>query len=328
MAAAPVPIAVLAPAAPVFNNPLQLPAGHPLVAATANCIDWQIMPQVGGLAPHVSAPNHVMLHVFGIRFKFSPAPADEAVARTKSLFTLNFTAATWSRLLFQLHSSGLGLNQAASYPTVPHVHDAISKLTLLNPLDLNILAADWLASPALAALAGGAAAAVLQRSNLAEIRFLSVPLPDLEIVDGARAFTAPWAAISLLSGALGPVGTNAARLSSYPLGTATVVAAEIRGLLTASDAVLSASLKEVVVGALLPLSLRSHKSTPQLVLGELRAGLSYSSGSAGRQAVEEARVYLTAPWYCPAHPTRLAHFVGERALCALPYPGSQLSWAA
>ena len=61
------------------------------------------------------------------------------------------------------------------------------------------------------------------------------PLPDLEIVDGARASTAPWSAIALLSGALGPVGTNAARLAAYPQSTATVVAAEIRGPRTASD---------------------------------------------------------------------------------------------
>ena len=147
-------------------------------------------------------------------------------------------------------------------------------------------------------------------------------------MDGARASTAPWSAIALLSGALGPVGTNAARLAAYPQSTATIVAAEIRGLRTASDAVLSASLKEVVVGSLLPRSLRSHKSTPLLVLGELRAGLNYRSSSTGRQAVEESRVYLAAPWYRPAHPTQLAHFLSERALCALPYPGSQPSWAA
>ena len=116
MAGAPGPIAVLVPAAPVFNDPLQLPAGHPLVVATGGCIDWQLAPAVAGLGPHVSAPNHVMLHVFGIRFKFSPAPADDAVARTKNLFTLRFSAATWNRLLFQLHLSCTPPGSASTQP--------------------------------------------------------------------------------------------------------------------------------------------------------------------------------------------------------------------
>ena len=134
MAAAAVPLVALVPAAPVADDPVQAPANHPLVVATQLVMDWQPVAGGAGVAPQVTAPKHILLYVFGTRFRFSPAPADLAAARNRNIFTLRFSGAAWSRLLSQLHSSGLGLNLAVPYATVPHVHAAIAGLTLLQPV--------------------------------------------------------------------------------------------------------------------------------------------------------------------------------------------------
>ena len=114
-------------------------------------------------------------------------------------------------------------SQCAGLPHGGARADSVSKLTLINPPDLLVVAADWAASPALAAPGGAGAGPARLRRHLAEISFLSVDIPGLEIRTGPRAAKEPWAAISLLVGALGPVGTNAARLAGYPASTATVV---------------------------------------------------------------------------------------------------------
>ena len=192
------------------------------------------------------------------------------------------------------------------------------------------MAADWLASPAFVSPGGGAAAAAA-RARYNEILYLAVPLPDLEISNGVRARTAPWSAIALLSGALGSVGTNASRLLPYPQATVAVVADVVRGTRAgAGDAVLSSSLREVLVSALLPPALRAHVPTPALLLGEIRDGLAYRQSTAGRQSVEESRVHYASTWYCPTSPTLLAHCPSLRPLRILSPSGSQptCSWAA
>ena len=65
MAAAAVPLAALVPAAPVADDPVQAPANHPLVIATALVIDWQPVAGGVGVAPQVTVPKHILLHVFG-----------------------------------------------------------------------------------------------------------------------------------------------------------------------------------------------------------------------------------------------------------------------
>ena len=303
-AIAPVPLVVTLPAGPaIAEDPLLLPAAHPLVAATAR-LDWQPAPAVAGMPPQVSAPLYQVVYAFGARCKTSPAPADQAAARNASVFTLRLTGGAWSRILFQLHASGLGLDPTAPpYVTVAHIRDAVSKLTLTNPLDMLVVAADWAPSPGLAAPGGAGAGPVRLRRHLAEIAFLRVDIPSLEIRTGPRATNAPWAAISLLAGALGPVGTNAARLAGYPTSTATVAAAELRGTSTAGDAVLSSALRQTLVGALLPPELHPHSADATTVFEELRDGLTYRANDAGRQMVEESRAYFLAPW-CGLAPLR------------------------
>jgi len=97
-------------------------------------IDWQPAAAVAGLAPHMTAPKHILLHVFGTRFKFSPAPADLAAARNRNTFTLRFSGAAWSRLLMQLHSSGLGLNPAVRGAVAPPRYLAVHMAQSRSPM--------------------------------------------------------------------------------------------------------------------------------------------------------------------------------------------------
>ena len=84
-AAAPlVPVVTLAPAPnnPFFDeDPVSLPAGHSLVAATGAFMNWQASPAVPNQIAHVAVPFYKLLFAFGTRFKVSPIPADQVAAR-------------------------------------------------------------------------------------------------------------------------------------------------------------------------------------------------------------------------------------------------------
>ena len=295
-------IPALAANNPLFGeDPVYLDAGQPLVSATASFMDWQPVVAVAGLPAQVSAPFHRMLFAFGIRCKISPVPANLAAARALNPFTMRFHAACWSRVLTELSDSGLALPGTVYY-TVAAFHEAIVGLQLQNPMNLYIGAADWNAAPALAALtaqqAGGQAGVAAAAARHAAIAFIAAAsLPSLEINTGKRATSAPWSAIALLVGAMGPARSNPQRLAAD--SQVLIVATDIRGDRTAPDAVLAASLGKVLAGSLLPPVFRSHSADQASVLLELQAGLRYRLGEDDKLAVEEDRIYQIDPW-CPA----------------------------
>ena len=293
--AVPVVVPVPAPGNPFFDqDPVYLPAGHPLVAATGAFLAWQPVVAAPPAPAQMSVPAYALLFSFGIRCRVSPLPADQLAARGANPFTLRLHAAYWSRMLTELCASGLA-PPGTVYGTVSELHDAIAGLSLQNPNQLLIVAADWNLAPGLAAPGAGAAQAAA-RVRFTEISFLAAAsVTSLEIASGPRARTAPWAAISLLTGALGPVGRNPLRLA--PDAPTLIVAAEIRGSSTAQDAVLTASLRQVLVSALLPAAFRSHSADQPSVLSELQAGLRYRLTEDDKSAVEEQRIYYIRPRY-------------------------------
>ena len=299
--AAPAPLLpIVIPPAPANNpafddDPVYLPGGHPLVTATSSFMSWQpVAAAAGAQAQQVSAPFHVLLYALGIRFKVSPLPADVAAARAINIFTLRFTAAYWTRALSELCASGLA-PPGTTYDNVAELHSVISGLVIQNPIMLNITANDWNASAAFAS-PGAAPAQAAARARFAEVAFLSVaPITALEISVGPRAQNAPWAAIALLAGALGPVGRNHYRFAAS--GASVLVAAEIRGNSTAQDVVLASSLRQVLVNAILPSPFRSHSPDQASVLGEFRAGLQYRTSDDAKAAVEEERISYIGSWF-------------------------------
>ena len=299
--AAPAPLVPVVVPAAALNNPLfdedpvYLPAGHSLVAATSTFIQWQPVAAAANAPPQqVAAPFFALLYAFGIRCKVSPLPADLTAARAVNPFTMRFQAACWSRVLSELCASGLA-PPGVMYDNVAELHVIIGDLVLQNPNSLLITANDWNAAPALAS-PGAAAAQAAARARFEQISFLgAAPIPSLEIAAGPRARKAPWAAISLLAGALGPVGRNLARFAAG--SPAVLVAATIRGESTASDVVLASSLRQVLVGSLLSAPYRSHSVDQASLFAELQAGLRYQRSDADKAAVEEQRIYYARPWY-------------------------------
>jgi hypothetical protein len=106
----------------------------------------------------MSVPAYALLFSFGIRCRVSPLPADQLAARGANPFTLRLHAAYWSRMLTELCASGLA-PPGTVYGTVSELHDAIAGLSLQNPNQLLIVAADWNLAPGLAAPGAGAAQA-------------------------------------------------------------------------------------------------------------------------------------------------------------------------
>jgi hypothetical protein len=257
-------------------------------------MDWQPMPAALNPIAHVSAPFYKLLFAFGIRFKVSPIPANQLAARAINIFTARFQSAFWSRVLSELHASGLA-QPGVTYNTVAELHVVISALTLQNPNALDITANDWNAAPALTP-PGAAPAQANARARFNEISFLAAaPITSLEITTGPRARSSPWAAISLLAGALGPIGRNHLRLADA--SPTLIMASELRGDSTAQNAVLAAQLRQLLVSSLLPFVYRAHTADYEAVGSELQAGLRYRRSEDEKSAVEEQRIHHIRPWY-------------------------------
>ncbi len=71
------------------EDPVCLPGGHPLVAATGFFLQWQAVAAAPGAPPgaHVSLPIHAFVYAFGTRCKISSLPADQTAARAVNPFT-------------------------------------------------------------------------------------------------------------------------------------------------------------------------------------------------------------------------------------------------
>ena len=87
------------------DAPVQSPAAHPLVVATA-CLRWRPVAAAPSGAARVQLPQHAMLRVFGRRLRLSAPPADSPAPIVCPL-NLALTGTAWARFLNELLTCGL-----------------------------------------------------------------------------------------------------------------------------------------------------------------------------------------------------------------------------
>ena len=200
------------------DAPVQGPAAHPLVVATA-VLRWGPVAAAPSGAARVQLPHHAMLRVFGRRLRLAAPPAGTPAPMVCPL-DLALTGTAWARFLNELLTCGL--LDAAPFSSSAALQLAIDRLDVspaaLEVTELDLLPVGGLAAAA-ALLAGDAAqaqrgaprrasaAASAARPAAAASAALApclaplacTPLSTLEVEGDA-----PWTVIAYLSGMLGP----------------------------------------------------------------------------------------------------------------------------
>ena len=189
-----------------------------------------------------------------------------ATARLHSVLTIAFNAAAWSRWLTELAASSL--LDKAPFERVRDSDAAMELLTLANPNQLDILAADYLAvetwltpgTPAVAGRrAGGghpARAAIPAGPPLpgpSELAFLELCKID-RLAD--TGLPCPLLALGRLSGMLGPVSTRASRTDV--LSSVRITAVSLRSYLARALGLESAAAATAASDPPLALSIFEH----------------------------------------------------------------------
>ena len=128
-----------------------LAAGDPFVVGYP-FLPWRHHTAAGGAPARASVPQFVAIRVWILRSAFGPNPADANMARQCSVLTIAFSAAAWSRWLTELAASGLLAK--APFARLRDSDTAMASITLANPTQLDILAADYLLRLAICSLAG------------------------------------------------------------------------------------------------------------------------------------------------------------------------------
>ena len=154
-------------------------------------------------------------------------------------------------------------------------------------------AVDWSPAPAFTPNAGNAAA----RAASAKIRFLGLAdIKTLECTTGALATAAPWTVICALAGAMGGVGTQAARLVETSRVQTVAETIRTHSVGGATDAALANNLRANVLRARLPKVFRSHNVSSEELSEELTDGFAYKLSDANRVMVEQKRIDLLPHW--------------------------------
>ena len=105
-------------------------------------LPWRHHAAAGGAPARASLPQFVAIRIWILRNAFGPNPADANMARQCSVLTIAFSAAAWSRWLTELAASGLLAK--APFARLRDSDTAMASITLANPTQLDILAADYL----------------------------------------------------------------------------------------------------------------------------------------------------------------------------------------
>jgi len=298
------------------DAPVQGPAAHPLVVATA-VLRWGPVAAAPSGAARVQLPHHAMLRVFGRRLRLAAPPAGTPAPMVCPL-DLALTGTAWARFLNELLTRGL--LDAAPFSSSAALQLAIDRLDV-SPAALEVKEPDLLpvgGLAAAAALAGDAAhaqrgaprrasaAASAARPAAAALAALApclaplacTPLSTLEVEGDA-----PWTVIAYLSGMLGPCLGQAERDragSQVQLGAHLLASGCISayGLPPSANPQLLASYFKDYVLALegaLPPSLCAPNVAGLQWLEEARDAATYLRDDAGRRSVEDKRLYLLAP---------------------------------
>ena len=240
---------------------------------------------------HVTLTQSEAICAFGIRNKLARTPADAAAFAPINPVTLKLNAAFWGRALTAIRDGGQGI-VAFNPHSVPSLHDFIRSIPAAIPNPFLVQAADWAPFPAFA-LAGAPAA----RLALGQVRYLSLAnVGALEIQFGPMAASAPWTFICKLAGALGGVGTQAARHLEVSAVQAVAGAIRANSAGGGSDGALASDLLSNLQLATLPKIFRAHGATPGEQSAELIDGFTYKRSAQDRMAVEQKRVDHVRPW--------------------------------
>lgn len=321
------PVAALCSAVMDPHLPVAIPASHPLALSTP-FLGWAAS---GGNAPGgaslVTLSTSQMLVAFGARLSCAKSPADLPAANKVNPLTVGLSGAAWTRILNEYLSSGL-LN-AGSMASRAELITRLSSLAITNPSNLWISANDWqlgedtastpavpgvTAVPAVPptpavgrrghrgyqpAIAGAPAVpavpAVPGRAPLdPSLSFLTLThIFDLES-EGA----CPWSVIAYLSGALGPVLTQAER--NRPGSQAQFIARALAsgahrhfGTTPGDDHSLADNLRDylLIIAHSLPIEFLSVGVAHTALRAEFRDAIVYSRDADGRRSVEESRVF-------------------------------------
>lgn len=289
MAAALPPVNVIIPAGPPTPDSRIFVNGNDDVVTKLPFLEWRPEAAAGGL-PRMSMTRHEALWSFAIKCNLGKTPADLAALPPINMLTLNLTAGAWSRLLTAIRDGGMA---ALTFTVLEELHAYIKESVPICVIG----AVDWAAAPPFAV--GGNAAV---RAAATRIRYLGLAnIRTLEYSAGTLATSAPWYSICKLAGALGGVGTQAARVAETAL--VQTVAENIRqhAVGGATDAALAANLRSNVERSMLPKILRAHGTTPEEVSSEMVDGFTYKLSEADRKSVEQQRVDLIPHWYATEH---------------------------
>ena len=261
--AAPTVVAIPGGATPDMD--IFLVATDPFVVGYP-CLPWRHHPAAAGAPARASLPHFVAIRVWILRNSIGPSPADMATARLHSVLTIAFNAAAWSRWLTELAASSL--LDKAPFDRVRDSDAAMELLTLANPNQLDILAADYLAvetwltpgTPAVAGRrAGGgypARAAIPAGPPMpgpAELAFLELCKID-RLAD--TGLPCPLLALGRLSGMLGPVSTRASRTDV--LSSVRITAVSLRSYLARALGLESSAAATAASDPPLALSIFEH----------------------------------------------------------------------
>ena len=149
-------VVVTSPAgAPTPESPIWLQANESIVTDTQQFIDWHPAPADPAGAARVSIDTFQAVKAFMSRCKLSRNPADMAAAAVINVLTIRFENAFWSRLLTELKASGVFANTLTE---LGGLLDSIGAATITNPVNLEVVAADWRMTQAFAMGPGGAGA--------------------------------------------------------------------------------------------------------------------------------------------------------------------------
>ena len=196
------------------------------------------------------------------------------------------SAGAWSRILTAVRDNGLNTRTIA---VLDELHSYIRDHVPI----VVVATADMLPAPVL-----GVGTNAAQRQLVAQIRYVGLAnLASLEINTGALALTAPWTVICKLAGAIGAVGTQAARMVETAPVQAVAEVIRTHGAGGATDAAMAFQLRSNVMRAVLPKVLRAPNVTSGEQCEELADSFVYKASESDRRAIEQKRLDFIAHWY-------------------------------
>ena len=315
MAAPAAPTAVFFPAGPVTRHaPIELLSADAVVTATP-FLGWEPTAAVAGAPPRMSLRLALAIRAFVARCKSSRLPADVTAAQNASPYRWRFTTGFWSRLFDELKASGVF---AAPLASLRALDDVMKTRTMVNPAQLEVVAADWALTPDFVIPAGAGAGPVARRAIMAPMRYLHlVSAYSLEM-----AGPLPYLRVAELAGYLGGCSTVVSREDEAGLTrTAVDELRRFSGPADLADGARARAVPAALDRLRLPAVLGSLSLEEDDLGQELTDGIAYRSSSAGEKSVIEQRILCLGPRCASARAPITGLRSHEPAVPRCPCPG-------